>query len=74
MRTARSRAVVGRLLVRQVLSVRTATGVQHQAASDRRGRFTQAEPDILAAQHIHGTFDYIFLEQQPDGRKPEELP
>jgi len=71
MRAARPRPVAGRLSVRQVLPVRAATGVQHQAAADRGRRVAQTESDILAAQHIHGPVDHLFPEQQQNGRDPE---
>jgi len=60
--TPRTGAVAERLPFRQVLPVRTAAGVQHQAIANSHHSFTQAELDILAAQHIHGSFDHLLLE------------
>lgn len=74
MRAPRAGAHSQRFPFRQVLSVRTAAGVQHQALADRGGRVAQAELDILAAQHIHGAIDRLFPEQKPDGRKAENFP
>jgi len=70
----RTGAVAERLPFRQVLPVRTAAGVQHQAPANRHHRFAQAELDILAAQHIHGPVDHVLLEQQRNGRDAKAFP
>lgn len=73
MRARRTRSDAQRLSFRQILSVRATTSVQHQAAADGSGRLAQAEPDILAAQHLHRSSDHLFLEQQSHGRNVEEF-
>lgn len=65
-RAPRTGADAQRLPVRQVLPVRTATGVQHQTPADRRGRVAQAKLDFLAAQYIHRGADRVLFERQPD--------
>lgn len=45
----RTGAVTERLPFREVLPVRTAAGIQHQALANRRDCFAEAELDILAS-------------------------